>query len=128
MKNKKPKFLRRGSHRDSKLGNGRKNKQRWKRPTGRDNKMREKRKGRPAVVSVGYKREKSNFGKIDDKEVIRIVNVRDLEKVSKNQAGLIAKIGNKKRLEILKKAKEMKIEIVNHNIDKKIKKITKEKK
>jgi len=90
--------------------------------------MREKRKGRPAVVSVGYKREKSNFGKIDDKEVIRIVNVRDLEKVSKNQAGLIAKIGNKKRLEILKKAKEMKIEIVNHNIDKKIKKITKEKK
>ena len=56
VKKKKPKFLRRTWSRYSKLGKQRKKKQIWKAPKGRDNKMREKRKGYPAVVSIGYKK------------------------------------------------------------------------
>ena len=58
------KFLRRTWNRYSKLGKRRKKKQVWRRPTGRDNKMREKRRGYPAVVSLGYRKEKNTRGKI----------------------------------------------------------------
>ena len=54
MASKKPKFLRRTSSRYSKLGKGRKKKQIWRRPTGRHNKMRNKRNGYPVIVSIGY--------------------------------------------------------------------------
>jgi len=52
------KFLRRVWKRHSKLGRGRKKKQVWRKPTGRDNKMRERKKGHPSVVSIGYRSEK----------------------------------------------------------------------
>ena len=44
----------------------RKSKQKWKKPTGRDNKMREKKKGHPATVDVGYMKEKDKKGKINN--------------------------------------------------------------
>ena len=49
-----PKVLRHTSHKDPKLWLRRKKKQVWRRPTGRDNKMREQRKGKPAIVAIGY--------------------------------------------------------------------------
>ena len=72
------KFLRRTSNRYSKLGRKRKKKQVWRKPKGRDNKMREKRRGYPAVVSIGYKKGKH-------KTQIIINNVKDLEKKMKKQ-------------------------------------------
>ena len=53
------KFLRKDSHKYSKLGKRRKNKQTWRKPKGRDNKMREKIRGHPANVSIGYKKQKN---------------------------------------------------------------------
>jgi len=107
------KFLRRQGKLLSKLGKGRKKKQKWRRPTGRDNKMREKRKGRPAVVSLGYKKETESRGKIKGKVPVIVKNLNDLEKVGKNQIIIIGKVGKKKRMEIEKMAKEKKIEILN---------------
>ena len=52
----KNKFLRRTSNRYGKLGKNRRKKQVWKKPRGRDNKMREKRRGYPQVVSIGHKK------------------------------------------------------------------------
>lgn len=52
----KKKFKRRTWSRYSKLGRKRKKKQVWRKPTGRDNKMREKRKSYPKVVSTGYEK------------------------------------------------------------------------
>lgn len=112
------KFLRRISNRYSKLGKRRKKKQVWRRPTGRDNKMREKRKGYPAVVSLGYKKEKDSRGKLKGKNPIQINNLKDLEKLGKNDIAIIGNIGKKKKLEIAKIAKEKKIEIVNMNPEK----------
>ena len=54
-----PKFLRRISNRLSKLGRRRKSKQVWRRPKGRDNPIREKKKGYPPMVNTGYRTEKS---------------------------------------------------------------------
>lgn len=112
------KFFRRGWKKYSKLGLRRKNKQVWRRPHGRDNKMREKRGGYAPVVSIGYRGEKTVRGKIDNKNVIMIKNVSELSRIKKGEIAIIGKIGKKKRLEIAKKAKEEKILIYNLNLNK----------
>lgn len=116
-----PKFLRHTSHKYSKLGVRRKKKQVWRRPTGRDNKMREQRKGKPAIVSVGYCRDKKEKGKIENKIPVTINNISQLSKVKKENIALMGKVGKKKKLEIAKKAKEMGIKIYKLNVDKFIK-------
>ena len=121
------KFLRRVTSRYSKLGRKRKGKQVWRKPKGRDNKMREKRKGYPKIVSVGYGKEKKMKGVINDKVPVLINNLSDLNKLRGNEAVIIGKIGKKKRIEMAKIAKEKKIEIINLNVNKFLKKIEKEK-
>ena len=106
-------FIRRVSHRHSKLGKRRKKKQVWRRPTGRDNKMREKRKGLPAVVSIGYGKKKE-----DRKEFVVVRNPKDLEKISKGKIVVVGNVGNKKKIEILKKAREKNISVSNINAKK----------
>ena len=106
-------FLRRVWHRYSKLGKKRKKKQKWNKPKGRHNKMREKRKGYPAIVSVGYKKNRVERMKIADKIPVMIYNLKDLGKVGKNEMVVIVKIGRRKKTEIVKKAEEMKAHIYN---------------
>ena len=116
------KFLRRTWNRYNKLGKGRKKKQVWRSPKGRDNKMRKKRKGYPIVVSVGYKQKKS------ERKLVRVVrNTEDLEKIKKNEMVIIGNIGKRKKIEIAKKATKMKIPIQNINIKKFLKKFEKQK-
>jgi len=116
------KFLRRTWNRYSKLGRKRKKKQTWRRPTGRDNKMREKRKGYPAVVSVGYKVDKKTNGQIQGKSPVLINNILDLEKIGKNDIAVVGNVGKKKKIEIVKKAKEKKLLVHNVNLDSFLKK------
>ncbi len=116
------KFLKRTWNRYSKLGKGRKKKQVWRRPKGRDNKMREKRKGYPMVVSVGYKKKKS-----EKKNIIVVRNIEDLEKTEKNDMIIMGNVGKKKKIEIAKKAIKMKIPIQNINIKKFLEKSEKQK-
>ena len=111
------KFLRRDWKRHSKLGKKRKKKQTWRRPTGRDNKMRERRKGYPKTVEIGYKNKDSRV------EEIHIYNLDDFKKIGKENKVFIGKVGKKKRMEILGKAKEMKITFENMNINKILKKL-----
>ena len=116
------KFLRRDNTRYSKLGKRRKKKQTWRKPTGRDNKMREKRKGYPAIVSVGYKKSE----KIKNKSII-IKNLRDLEKIKGDETVIIGNIGKKKKIEVVKKAKEKNIKIQNTNVNMFLKKLERKK-
>ena len=74
-------FIRRIWGRYSKLGKRRKKKQVWRRPTGRDNKMREKRRGYPSIVSIGYQKGKELKGKVQGKRPVRVENIKDLEKI-----------------------------------------------
>ncbi len=112
------KFLRRTSNRYSKLGKGRKKKQKWRKPRGRDNKMREKRKGYPVVVTIGHKKGERLRGIIKNKKPIMIRSIKDFEKLKKNEIAVIGNIGKKKKIELAKKAKDMKIQIHNLNIEK----------
>ena len=107
-----------------KLGKGRKKKQVWRKPTGRHNKMREKRKGSAAVVSIGYRSNK----KLREKKFVKINNIKDLEKIKENEVAIISRVGKRKKIEKAKKAKEMKIEISNMNPEKFLKLNTKIKK
>ena len=121
------KFLRRTWSRYSKLGKRRKKKQVWRKPTGRDNKMREKRKGYPAVVSIGYRSNKKSRDKLMDKKPVKINNLKELEKIKENEIAIIGGVGKKKKIEIANKAKEMKIELYNMNPEKFLKLNTKPK-
>ncbi|MCK5149987.1 50S ribosomal protein L32e [Candidatus Pacearchaeota archaeon] len=122
------KFLRRIWSRYSKLGKRRKKKQIWRRPTGRDNKMRERRRGYPAVVSIGYKKSKDARGKIEDKKQVVVNKIKDLERLNKNEIAIMGNVGKKKKIEIAKKAKDMKISIYNLNVEKFLKQNIKQKK
>ena len=122
------KFLRRDSSRFSKFGKKRKKMQKWRNPNGRDNKMREQRRGYPKVISVGYKKDKTLRGTLDEKNPVMILNIKDLENLKKNEIAVIGKVGKKKKIEIANFAKEKKIEIYNMNADKFLKENVKVKK
>ena len=119
------KFLRRTWSRYSKLGKGRKKKQVWRKPTGRHNKMREQTKGSAAIVSIGYRSAKRLRDKLMDKKPVKIRNLKELEKIKENEIAVIGSVGKRKKIEIAKKAKEMKIEIYNMNPEKFLKLNTK---
>ena len=80
--------------------------------------MREKKKGYPVVVSIGYSTDKKVRGRLEGKNPIIINNLKDLEKIKENEIAMIGKVGKKKKIEIAKKAKEMKIKIYNMNPEK----------
>ena len=106
-------FFRRTWNRYSKLGKGRKKKRVWRRPTGRDNKIRERRKGYPARVSIGYSGDKKLKGKINNKTPVLVNNVKEMERINENQIIIIGKIGKRKKIELIKMAREKSIPIYN---------------
>jgi len=119
-----PTFLRRNWNRLSRLGKKRRKKQVWRSPHGRHNKMREKRKGYPAVVEIGYKQ------KVKDEKMVLVNNLRELLNLGKGNVAILGKVGNKKKIELVKVAKEKGIKIYNLNLkkfDEKMEKQTKEK-
>lgn len=121
------KFIRSTWYKYSKLGRGRKKKQVWRSPKGRDNKMREKRKGKPQVVSIGFRQSENNREKMKGKNPVLINNLSDLLKMKKEDIGIVGSIGKKKKLEIAKKAKEKKYDLYNMNPEKYIKNNSKKK-
>jgi len=123
-----PKFLRRDATRFAMFGYGRGKKAKWRSPKGRHNKMRDKKRGYPAVVSIGYSTDKKEKGKINTKAPVLVSNLNDLKKVGKENIILLGKVGTKKRIEILEKAKEMKIEVYKINVEKRLNELKGEKK
>ena len=91
-------------------------KKRWRKPRGRDSKLRIREKGKGKMPNIGYRAPKSTRGlhPCGLKEVY-IQNIKDLEKIdSKTQVGrLSSTIGKRKRELIAKKSKEMKIKLLN---------------
>jgi large subunit ribosomal protein L32e len=115
------KFLRREYNRYSRLS--RKKKLKWKRPNGRDNKMREKRKGYAPVVSIGYKR------KAEERATpVVVTNLIQLEKFSKGDKIVVGKMGIKKKIQFAERANEKGVELQNLNIKRFLKENKQEKK
>ncbi len=104
-------FLRKAWKRYSKLGKRRKNKQKWRRARGRHSKIRKCKMGNLKKVKIGYK-------KSQEKKVSVIHNIKELEKTTSKKI-IIAKIGNKKKKEILKRAEKLGVGIINPKIKEK---------
>lgn len=92
------------------------NKESWRRPKGNDNKIRKERKGYPPRVKIGYRKPRivrhlhpTSF------EIVHVYRSEDLDKVDPTrQAVMIAStVGLRKRIEIVKKALEKGIKILN---------------
>jgi len=116
-------FLRRIYNRYHKLGKKKGKNRVWRKPKGRDNKMREKRRGYAPVVSVGYRKKESER----DKTII-IRNASELSKISKGQKIILGNVGNRKKMDLIKKSEERGVFIVNINTKKFLKSMEKENK
>ncbi len=111
LKKKKPEFKRQEYFKHKKL------KKKWRKPRGRHSKFRKGEKARGKKPSPGYSSPKAVRGlSREGFKRIMVANQKDLEKIKKPKeeiAVIKSGVGKKKRLEIAKKAKEMKIKIAN---------------
>jgi len=109
-KRKRPKFRRQESWRYKRI------KENWRRPRGLDSKMRKKVKGWPSSPNAGYRGPKVARGLHPSafKEV-RVFNVDDLSDVNpEREAVRIAHtVGSRKRIEIVNRARELGIHVIN---------------
>jgi len=107
---KKPKFLRPGAIAYKRLG------LKWRRPRGMHAKLRrhEKSKGKMPSPGFGAPKKLRHLHPSGLREVL-VLNINDLQKINpKIEAARIAHtIGKKKRSEVLKKAEELKIKVLN---------------
>jgi len=110
----KKKFIRTDSFRYSKLGKNRKKLQKWRKPKGRDNKMRIGFFGQPVSPGVGYKKARKEAGLIQGKQPLLVHNLDELEQAdAKKHIVIVARVGARKKIEIIKKAEGMKLMIAN---------------
>lgn len=120
MKAKKPKFTRQDAHKKARL------RKCWRKPKGLHSKMRLKKAGYRRGVEVGYGTPAGLRG-INRKGLLPVAvsNISDLKKIGEGKAALIAsKVGQKKRMEIAKKASELGIMVINiRNVDEYLKKV-----
>ena len=117
------KFLRVDSNKYSKLGVRRKKKQKYRKPTGRDNKIRLNYAGRLRKVRIGFKNEKTGRGLIEGMKPIVVNNVNDLNKIGEGMIGLLGKIGNKRRKEIAEAILKKDVKLLKFNAKKVLDKI-----
>ena len=106
-------FVRQESHRHSRLGKKRKKLQVWRKPKGRDSKIRLKVRGRPESPTVGHKSPRKELHKIKGHSVVLIHNMRELFSLREGSSALLARIGARKKIEIIEEAKKKKITILN---------------
>jgi large subunit ribosomal protein L32e len=106
-------FKRTDFWRFSRLGMGRKKKQVWRRAEGVQSKIRRKKRGYPIMPSIGLRTPRAGRNKVENAIPILIHNVADLQKLKKGSVVIMAKIGARKKLDVLKKAEELQIKIIN---------------
>ena len=120
LKFRKPVFIRQDNPKRPKL------KDVWRKPKGVHSKIRHHFKGRRKMPSPGYKSPAKVKGlHATGLEMIAVFSPQDLAKIKKDAQGIIISksVGKRKRLEILKKSKELGIKVLNLNTEESIKKI-----
>ena len=106
----RPKFIRQESLRYDRLAEN------WRKPKGKDNKMRKQKSGMPALVKVGYRSPKAARGLHPSGYHDNLIhNTNELARLDpKRDAARIAHtVGKKKRIEIINKAIELGIKVLN---------------
>lgn len=119
LKSKKPTFIRQKAHGLKKLEKV------WRAPKGIHSKLRKKKKGHMKHPSVGFSspREVRGFSPSGLKPIL-VINIKQLDKIKNEGIVISSLVGNKKRIELLKKIKERNLVVLNiKNVDDYIKKI-----
>ena len=113
LNSKRPKFLRSETWKKKSFANNPK----WRKPRGKDNKMRMKRSGKQPLVSVGYRGPKEVRGTHASglKEVM-ITNPGQIDGLENVIIRINATVGNKKKIEIVKKAVKSNLKIANPSL------------
>jgi len=114
-KKRMPKFRRQEWFRFRRLG------EKWRRPRGKDSKMRMGRSGKPAMPSVGYKSPKLTRGlHPSGLAEVMVSSLRDIEGVnsSRQAVRITSSVGRRKREQILARAKELGIRVLNPEVKK----------
>ena len=120
LKDRNPKFIRQDNPKRMKVGS------KWRKPKGVHSKIRHHFKGRRKMPSPGYKSPAEVKGlHSSGLKIIRVFSAEDTDKINKKTEGIVISksTGTRKRLEILKKAKELGLQVLNLNSDEHIKKI-----
>jgi large subunit ribosomal protein L32e len=110
VSDRRPKFVRQESWRYDRLAEA------WRKPKGKDNKMRRQLSGAPRLVKIGYRSPRKARGLHPSGYTDNIVfNVNDLANLdpSKDAARIAHVIGQRKRLLILAKARAKGIKVLN---------------
>jgi len=107
---RRPKFVRQESWRYDRLAEN------WRKPKGKDNKMRKQKSGVPALVKVGYRGPRISRGLhpsgYTDNIVHTVVELAKLDS-KKDAARLGHTVGKRKRIAIIAKANELGIKVLN---------------
>ena len=120
LKERKPEFIRQDNPKRMKLS------YKWRKPKGIHSKIRHHFKGRRKMPSPGYKSPAAVKGlHSTGMEMIRVFSSDEVSKINKSKQGIIVAraAGKKRKLEILKKAKELGVQVLNFNLDERISKI-----
>ncbi len=110
----KRKFVRRSTWKFSRMGLRRPKLQRWRAAVGRHSKIRKNRFGYTKSPRIGFKVDKKESGKIKGKTPLLIRTMSDFNSANKDNILIIARvIGAKKKIEFIKKAGELNLQILN---------------
>ncbi|MFH1821703.1 MAG: 50S ribosomal protein L32e [Methanobacteriota archaeon] len=116
MKRKRlPKFRRQEWFMAKRLG------EKWRKPRGRDSKLRVRKKGKGKMVTIGYRLPKDIRGlHPSGLAEVMVKNVAEIEGIdaSKQAVRIASSVGRRKREPILKKAGELKIRVLNPGVKK----------
>lgn len=107
---RRPKFVRPESWRYKRI------KKPWRKPKGIDNKMKEKRKGYPPMVSIGYRGPTAVRGlHPSGYQVVHVANIYELEVIDKETEAVMIKrtVGARKRQKILDNAADLGLKVLN---------------
>ncbi|WP_421078434.1 50S ribosomal protein L32e [Methanothermococcus sp. Ax23] len=110
MKQKKPDFKRQDWFKCKRIGTS------WRRPKGLHSGMRKQLKHRPAIVKIGYRAPTLVRGlHPSGLEDVLIHNVKELEALNPETQGarVASTVGKRKRVEIVKRANELGIRLLN---------------
>ncbi|MGQ9468817.1 MAG: 50S ribosomal protein L32e [Nitrososphaerales archaeon] len=116
----RPEFVRQESWRYKRLG------EKWRKPKGIDSKMRLKVKGWPKIVKVGYRGPRITRGiHPSGYRDILIHSIDELKGLNpeKDAARLASGLGARKRAELIEKAKELGIKVLNPRGIKKVEEV-----
>ena len=115
LKAKKPTFTRHDAHKKKRVGLG------WRKPKGRQNKMRLHRKGYARSRSTGFGSPKAVLGLSQEGlRQILVKNLADFQPLDANQDGIIIAraVGNRRRMQLVEFAQKHQFKILNLDAEK----------